>query len=74
MIIVRCKQPIKIKQPLQRLLPFSYIVGEILQIIFLFFLFRFYFLNALQTEINSNIAYVLGHKFSFSIPPKTISV
>ena len=39
MIIVRCKQPIKIKQPLQRLLPFSYSVGEILQIVFLSFFF-----------------------------------
>ena len=46
MIIVRCKQPIKIKQPLQRLLPFSYNVGEILQIVLLSFFFSFYFLNA----------------------------
>ena len=40
-IILQCKQPIKTEKPLQRLLPFSYSVGEknILQNVFLSFSF-----------------------------------
>ena len=31
---------------------------------FLSFFFSFYFLNALQKDINSNRVYVLGHKYA----------
>ena len=60
-IIVRSKQPIKIEKPFQSLLTFSHSAGEknILQSVLLSFFFSFYFLNALQSDINSNRVYVL---------------
>ena len=64
-MIVRSKQPIKIKKPFQSLLTFSHSAGEknILQTVLLSFFFSFYFLNALQSDNNSNRVYVLGHKY-----------
>ena len=66
-IMVRCKQQIKIEKPFQCLLPFSYSVGEknVLQPVlsFFFFFFSLYYLNALQSDNNSNTVYVLGHEY-----------
>ena len=52
-ISVRCKQPIKIENPIKCLLPFvSRSVGEgnILHTVLLPFFFQFYFLNALPSD------------------------
>ena len=63
-IIVRCKQPIKIKKPLQCLSTFSHNAGE--RTFFRLFCRHFlsvYFLNALQSDYNNSTVYVLGHKY-----------
>ena len=56
-IIVKCEQPIKIEKPLECFLAFSYNVGErnVLHTVLLPFFLFFFFLNALQTDNNSNI-------------------
>ena len=61
-IIVRSKQPFKIEKPFQSLLTFPHSAGEknILQSVLLSFFFSFCFLNALQSDINSNRVHVLG--------------
>ena len=62
---MRSKQSIKIEKPFQSLLTFSHNAGEkkysseCFVVIFL----SFYFLSALQSDINSNKVYVLGHKY-----------
>ena len=47
------------------MLTFSHSAGEknIFQSVLLSFFFSFHFLNALQSDINSNRVYVLGHKY-----------
>ena len=63
-IIVRSKQLIKIEKPFQSLLTFSHSAGEkIFFRVFCCHFFSFYFLNALQSDINSNRVNVLGHKY-----------
>ena len=62
---MRSKQPIKIEKPFQSLLTFFHSADEknILQTVLLSFFFSFYFLNALQSDNNSNRVYVLGRKY-----------
>ena len=51
----------------------SYNVGErnILQTVLLSFFFRFYFLNALQSDSNSNRIYVIEDKYVFGPAQKS---
>ena len=64
-IIVRCKQPIEIENPLQCLLGFSFSVGErnILQTVSWSFFWSFYFSNALESDNKSYTVYVLEHNY-----------
>ena len=59
--VVRYKQPIKINKPLQRL--FALVKKKNIRYGFVVIFFSFHFLNALQSDINSNRVYVLGHKY-----------
>ena len=63
LIIVRCKQPIKIKKPLQCLSTFSGNVGKIFFRLFCcLFSLGFYF-SMPSKVIISNKVYVPGHKY-----------
>ena len=55
--VVRYKQPIKINKPLQRL--FALVKKKNIRYGFVVIFFSFHFLNALQSDNNSNTVYVI---------------
>ena len=68
-------QPIKIEKPFQSLLTFvltALVKKKILFRVFCCHLLSVYFVNALQSDSNSNSLYVLGHKYVWACSVVTL--